>query len=137
VFVEADHDGQAVLDTISARPDLPPPSYVLHSSPNRLHVFWRAKDFSIDQVERLQKQLAREFGTDPAATSASQATRLAGFLNHKHSPANLVTIDYHDTSVLRSPNDFPIIESREHHSPSTPPWTRRGSSLVPAERARR
>jgi hypothetical protein len=136
VFVEADHDAPAVLKKIAARLDLPLASYVLHSSTNRVHVFWRADGFSIKQVEVLQKHLARELGTDPAATSASQATRLAGFVNHKHSPANLVTIDYHDTSVLRSPSDFPIIESFEDHSPSTPPWTRRGSSLVPAERAR-
>jgi hypothetical protein len=36
VFLEADHDGQQVLTTIAARGDLPPPSYVLHSSPNRV-----------------------------------------------------------------------------------------------------
>ena len=28
-------------DALFARDDLPPPSYVMHSSPNRVHVFWR------------------------------------------------------------------------------------------------
>src|SRR6266542_244574 len=32
VFLEADHDGPQILATIAGRKDLPPPSYVLHSS---------------------------------------------------------------------------------------------------------
>ena len=43
--------------------DLPIPSYVLHSSPNHMHVFWRVAGFDNDLVERLQKQLARESQT--------------------------------------------------------------------------
>jgi hypothetical protein len=80
VFLEADHDGQQVLTTIAARSDLPPPSYVLHSSPNRLHVFWRATGFTIEHIERLQKHLAHELDTDVAATLASQLIRLPGLL---------------------------------------------------------
>ena len=38
-------------------------------------------------VERLQKQLARELQTDPAATPITQNTRLPGFFNHKHAAA--------------------------------------------------
>src|SRR5687767_14646126 len=40
VFLDADRDGGAVLSAIARRRDLPRPSYVLHSSPNRLHVLW-------------------------------------------------------------------------------------------------
>jgi hypothetical protein len=47
---------------------------VLHSSPNRLHVLWRASGFSKEDVEALQKELARELGTDRAATSCAQIT---------------------------------------------------------------
>jgi hypothetical protein len=80
VFLEADNDGPVVLARIAARSDLPDPSYVLHSSPNRVHVFWRVVGFSPTHVEALQKQLARELETDPAATPVTQASRLAGFL---------------------------------------------------------
>jgi hypothetical protein len=80
VFLDADQDGPAVVAAIAARADLPPLSYVLHSSPNRVHVFWRVAGFTIEQVEALQKQLARELDTDSAATSGSQMTRLPGFL---------------------------------------------------------
>lgn len=83
VFLDADHDGPAVLSRVEARRDLPIPSYVLHSSPNHIHVFWRVTGFDNDLVERLQKQLAHELQTDPAATPVTQNTRLPGFFNHK------------------------------------------------------
>src|SRR4051794_15470728 len=37
VFLDADHDGDGVLARVHARSDLPSPSYVLHSSPGRVH----------------------------------------------------------------------------------------------------
>jgi RepB DNA-primase N-terminal domain len=79
VFLDADSDGPAVLSRVKARRDLPPPSYVLHSSPNRVHLFWRVTDFDHNSVERLQKQLASELQTDRAATPVTQNTRLPGF----------------------------------------------------------
>jgi hypothetical protein len=111
VFLEADRDGPAVLERIGARSDLPEPSYVLHSSPNRVHIFWRVTGFEPDQVEALQKQLARELATDPAATPATQTSRLVGYNNHKYSPAHLVTIDYRRTDRLYTPADFPPVTS--------------------------
>lgn len=108
VFLDADRDGARVLSAIELRRDLPRPSYVLQSSPNRVHVFWRAADFTIDVVERLQKHLAREFSTDPAATPCSQTTRLPGFFNHKYRPAHLVTVEYRDRERRYVPEDFPV-----------------------------
>ena len=63
VFLEADHDGDRVLARLHARSDVPPPSYVLHSSPGRVPLFWRVRDFDGTYVERLQKQLASELDT--------------------------------------------------------------------------
>lgn len=68
VFLEAGHDGPTVLARMASRADLPEPSYVLHSSPGRAHIFWRVTGFGPEQVE-VQRQLARELDTDPAATS--------------------------------------------------------------------
>ena len=84
VFLEEDGDGPGLLAALTTRPDLPPPSYVLHSSPGRLHVFWRTRHFERGDVESLQKRLAFELDTDSAATSCAQTTRLPGFVNHKH-----------------------------------------------------
>lgn len=64
VFLEADEDSAGVLARVAARSDLPEPSYLLHSSPDRVHIFWRAIGFGPEQVEALQKHLARELGTD-------------------------------------------------------------------------
>ena len=94
LFLEEDLDGPGLLAALSTRPDLPPPSYVLHSSPGRLHVLWRVRDIAPSQIEQLQKQLALEFSTDRAATSCAQTTRLPGLLNHKRQPPVRVGIEY-------------------------------------------
>ena len=107
VFLDADQDGSAVLSEVAARSDLPSPSYVLHSSPNHVHVFWRVVGFDHTSVERLQKQLARELQTDPAATPVTQNTRLPGFFNHKRAQPHLVAIEYLDTKARYDPGDFP------------------------------
>ena len=80
VFVDVDHRGEHVLEAISRRHDLPRPSYVLHTSPQRVHVLWRVTRFLPDTSEALQRHLARELHADTAATSCAQLTRLAGFL---------------------------------------------------------
>ena len=79
VFLDADHNGPGVLARVAARADVPAPSYVLTSSPGRLHIFWRVTGFDTQSVEALQKRLARELGTDTAATPVSQTTRLPAF----------------------------------------------------------
>jgi hypothetical protein len=112
VFLEADEDGPRVLARIAARADLPPPSYLLHSSKHRVHVFWRVSGFDIPRVEGLQKQLARELKTDTAATSCSQLTRLPGLFNHKRQPAELVTMVYGRVDCVYEPGDFPAPKMR-------------------------
>src|SRR5260221_14382791 len=57
VFLDADHGGRAVLAAIAARRDLPPPSYVLHSPPNRVHVLWRGARFSVQRGQGVREQL--------------------------------------------------------------------------------
>jgi hypothetical protein len=111
VFLEADQEGDTVLARVDARPDLPSPSYILHSSPGRLHLFWRVTGFDGLYVERLQKQLANELHTDPAATPITQNTRLPGFFNHKHQQPHLVTIEYRDVVRRFNPGDFPNVRN--------------------------
>jgi hypothetical protein len=120
VFVEADHDGPQVLCALADRRDLPPPSYLLQSSKNRVHIFWRVAGFACEQVEALQKRLARELATDSAATSCSQLTRLPGFLNHKYEPAPLVAMMYGRMNRVYAPRDFPNIEPASVSSPPVP-----------------
>jgi len=125
VFLDADHDGRAVLSRIDARRDLPSPNYVLHSSPNHVHVFWRVVGFDCDRVERLQKQLAHELQTDPAATPVTQNTRLPGFFNHKRPQPHLVTVEYLDEEARYGPEDFPRPEEPPSWKPSPRPLSTR------------
>jgi RepB DNA-primase N-terminal domain len=100
LFLDADGDGSGVLSSVDARGDLPPLSYVLHTSPNHVHLLWRVTGFDHDLVERLQKQLARELRTDPAATPVTQNTRLPGFFNQKRAQPHLVTIEYRAVTAM-------------------------------------
>jgi hypothetical protein len=119
VFLEVDVDGPDLLASLTTRPDLPPPSYVLHSSPGRLHVFWRARGFECSELEMLQKRLARELHTDSAATSCSQTTRLPGFVNHKHAKPWRVFVEYLRPITLLAPVDFPDVRERSRKRPSS------------------
>src|SRR4051812_2190154 len=116
VFLEADANGAAILASINAAGDLPSPSYVLTSSADHVHVFWRAAGHEIAAVERLQKHLAIRLGTDVAATACSQTTRLPGYRNRKYDPAPLVTIEYRNTLDGFTPAAFPapppVVESQ-------------------------
>lgn len=117
VFLDADGDGSAALSCVDARRDLPPPSYVMHTSLNHVHLFWRVTGFDHDLVERLQKQLARELGTDPAATPVTQNTRLPGLFSQKRAEPYLVTIEYRNVDVRYRPEDFPPVEARSRLRP--------------------
>lgn len=132
VFLDADRDAQSVLATVACRRELPPLSYVLHSSPNRAHLFWRVSEFTVEAVEALQKQLARELHTDPAATPCTQTTRLPGFFNHKYNPGHLVTIQYRCVSRLNTPADFPcaIATVRSEPAKSAPRLSHRAADAL-------
>ena len=111
VFLEEDADGPGLLASLTTRPDLPPPSYVLHSSPGRVHVFWRVRGFDADTVETMQKRLAKELRSDTAATSCAQTTRLPGFANHKRQTPSPVTIEYLRPRAVFGTDDFPLSRS--------------------------
>ena len=122
VFLDADDDAPAVLPALADRADRPAPSYVLHSSVNRVHVFWRVLEFTAAGVEALQKRLAIELGTDRAATSVSQTTRLPGFL-HKYARPPVVTIQYRRDGRAYTPADFPAPTAATARPPTA--WSSR------------
>lgn len=135
LFLEEDVDGPGLLGALSTRPDLPPPSYVLHSSPGRLHVLWRVRNIATSSVELLQKQLARELLTDRAATSCAQTTRLPGYFNHKRQPSIQVAIEYLRWRDVFTAVDLPTIHAEMN--PQIVTAARRSSPRASrAERAR-
>jgi len=133
VFLDADHSGPDVVRRLEGRHDLPTPSSVLHTSPGRVQVLWRVHGFSPECVERLQKQLARELGTDPAATACTQTMRIPRFLNWKYTPPVVVTGEYWDTGTVSDPAGFPTPQERcaaVRGVPAEPPkgWTNGGTT---------
>lgn len=110
IIIDVDWSAAEVLKEIETRPDLPAPSYVLHTSCGHAHVLWRVSGFSIETAEMLQKHLARELRADPAATSCAQMTRLPGFFNHGHYPAPVVAMECRYTNQTYTPSDFPDVE---------------------------
>jgi len=138
VLLDADREGPAVLSAIAARQDLPSPTCVIHTSPNRLHVLWRVTGFSKEGVEALQRQLAADLGTDRAAVSCAQLTRLPGFLNHKYRPGEAVRAEY--TSVRRafSVEDFSCVQTPSNSGTrTTQVKPTRAAEADACERARR
>lgn len=134
LFLEEDRDGPGLLAELSTRPDLPSPSYVVHSSPGRLHVLWRIRGVTPLHIEELQKRLARELATDRAATSSAQTTRLPGFFNHKRRPAVRVGIEVLHENDVFSAADLPATHSTAE--PATRP-SARVQSIPVAGRMRR
>ena len=139
VFLEEDSNGLGLLARLTTRPDLPPPSYVLHSSPGRLHVFWKADGFECCDVATLQKTLASELKTDRAATSCSQTTRLPGFMNHKRERPWPVSIQYLRPHTVLAPDDFPVPTAPSSRRVGVPARSSRGRTEPDdhLERARR
>jgi hypothetical protein len=109
VFLDVDRHAHEVLRQLQRRSDVPQPNYVVHTSPNRAHVLWRARGFDAAALERLQKALAAEMGGDLAATSVTQMTRVPGFWNHKYLEPYLVSVDYWEVERIYTPRDFSSI----------------------------
>jgi len=74
-----------LLSCVEGGRDLPPRSNVLHASPSHVHLLWRVTGFDRDLVEGLQKQVARELGSDSTASPITQDTRSPG-LTYLNSP---------------------------------------------------
>jgi hypothetical protein len=115
VYLDFDEDGTAAVQRLFARPDLPTPSYVLNTSPDKWQVVWRVEGFGKNDVEDLQKGLAKELGADPAATDCTRVLRLPGFYNHKYREPYLVRVEAHSAIAGENyrPENFPDFRKGE------------------------
>jgi hypothetical protein len=138
VVLDVDQGGQRFLRQLEARRDLPPPAYVLRTSPERLHVFWRVTGFTAALAEGLQRGLAQELGTDAAATSCSQMTRMPGFVNYKHDAPHVTCMEYRMWKLVLTPDDFPRSSTvASQVDARSAPMLTRAVGIDPLDRARR
>jgi len=71
---------------------VPPPTYVLNTSPDKYQVIWKVEDIPQGQAEALLHAIARQFDGDHAATDSARVLRVPGFLNKKYEQDFLVAI---------------------------------------------
>jgi hypothetical protein len=86
VFVEADERGEEVLAAIRASvaaKEIPEPTVIVESSPNKYQAIWSVDGFTIEQCVALNKTLQHKFQTDPASVDVARVLRVAGFANLK------------------------------------------------------
>ncbi len=108
IYLDLDENGTRVLDTLLKRPELPPPNWVVGSSPDKWQVSWKVEGFEKVQAEAFQKALARETGADPAATDCARVMRIPGFYNHKYAEPYYVSGERLTGKTCR-PEHFPPI----------------------------
>jgi len=112
LYLDFDGNGTAALEALLRREDLPRPSYVLGTSPDKWQVTWRVEGFGKEAAETLQRTLARDTGSDPAATDCARVLRLPGFYNQKYSRPYMVRAECMATDLYR-PEHFPKLASED------------------------
>jgi hypothetical protein len=105
LYLDLDTDGDGKLTALRSSNVVPIPTAIVATSAGKYQVLWRVEDVPLEQQESLLKLLAIAFGGDPACTDLNRVLRLPGFLNQKHTPAPVVTIEYLRETTSRS-DDF-------------------------------
>ena len=84
LYLDLDKEGPRRLAAIYQDAAVPPPNFVLQTSPGKYQVVWRVEGIAPKHAENLLRSLVRRFGGDPAATDATRVFRLPGFNNKKY-----------------------------------------------------
>ena len=115
VYLDLDRNGDKSLEAIRDSLEVPPPNFVLNTSPGKHQVVWKVSGMTQEEAESLLRSLANQFGGDAAATDSTRVLRLPGFANRKLSEEFLVQVRQTSDAVYRR-CDFTIHED----SPETP-----------------
>jgi hypothetical protein len=131
VYLDLDDNAAESLNAIRDSAHVPPPNFVLDTSPGKLQVVWKIEGVDQEQAESLLRSMAHEFGGDPAATDSTRVLRMPGFVNRKYAPAEEFVVRvrqesdqiYHlrDFTVDDSPRDAPNYLDSVRSTPRTMP----------------
>jgi hypothetical protein len=105
LFIDFDRTGGRSLQVIERSNVVPPPSYVLNTSPGRFQLIWRMEGVTVEHGEALLHSLARHFDADPARNNLSTVLRLPGYANRKYKEDFLVALHAY-TERTYHPRDF-------------------------------
>ncbi len=106
-YLDLDRNGDEALKAIHNSLEVPPPNFVLDTSPGKHQVVWKIEGLSIEQAEGLLHGMASLLGGDPAATDATRVLRLPGFANKKLAE-EFVVVTRQETDKVYSLRDFAI-----------------------------
>jgi RepB DNA-primase from phage plasmid len=116
VYLDLDRAGDETLEAIRNSVEVPPPNFVLDTSPGKHQVVWRVSGFNQDEAESLLHSLANQFDGDLAATDSTRVLRLPGFANRKLFDKFIVQARQESQAV------YTIHDFRIHNdSPEVPP----------------
>ena len=115
VYLDLDKKGNEALESIRNSTEVPPPNFVLDTSPGKHQVVWKVSGFSQDEAESLVHNLANQFAGDLAATDSTRVLRLPGFANRKL-PEEFIVQARQESDAIHTPRDFAIHEG----SPEAP-----------------
>jgi hypothetical protein len=114
-YLDLDEEAGASLRAIRTSGDVPPPNFVLDTSPGKHQVVWRVEGLDTSQAETLLRALASQYGGDPSATDISRLLRFPGFTNRKYNDAFIVRV-HHETDAQYHGQNFHVQED----SPESP-----------------
>ena len=117
LYLDLDEDAAKSLAAIRDSVNVPPPNFVLDTSPGKHQVVWKIEGIDQEQAESLLRSMANEFGGDSAATDSTRVLRMPGFVNRKYAPQEefIVRVRQESDEVYRLRN-FTVQED----SPDTP-----------------
>jgi hypothetical protein len=124
LYADFDNDGDTSLAAIEKSDLVPPPNYVLNTSPGKFQVVWKVEDVTSEQAEPMLRAIARRFGGDPASTDSTRVLRLPGFANRKYDAEFIVRAEQHSDRTYHL-LDFNL----RTESPDSPRQAFRSSSL--------
>lgn len=107
IYCEFDGGGAEALERVRSRPDLPPPTFIVHSSEGKFQLMWNVSGFVPAQAKALLRHLAHSLDSDPAVQDTNRVLRLPGFRNYKYTPAPFVRLEMHSDLTPYPPTSFP------------------------------
>ena len=107
VYLDLDRNADESLQAIRNSSEVPPPNFVLDTSPGKHQVVWKITGVTQDKAESLLRALASEFDGDPAATDSTRVLRVPGFANRKLTEEFVVRA-HHETDAVYALRDFTI-----------------------------
>jgi hypothetical protein len=129
-YLDLDEEAGASLQAIRTSGDVPPPNFILDTSPGKHQVVWRVEGLDTNQAETVLRALASQYGGDPAATDISRLLRLPGFTNRKYNEAFVVRMQQ-ETDEVYHIQDFHVQEGNPE-SPRHPEDSQQGGRRIPA-----